>query len=302
MGTHLSVSAPSEIVGPTASYAVTGATGHLGRLAVDALLRRGIPATNVFALVRDPSRAEDLAALGVGIRQADYDRPETLEAALEGIERLLFVSGSEPGRREPQHDAVIRAAVAADVGYIVYTSVTRADSSDLALAPDHAATERMLEDSGIPWAAARNSFYTEVYTARLDQYLAAGEIVGASGEGRVAVATRADYAEAAVALLTGDMADAVGIHELGGPGVTMTELAATITEVTGTTVTYRDVTEDEVVAAMTGQGMEEGMARFFASLDASISRGALDTPADELVRLLGRDPTSVADAVRVARL
>ena len=302
MGTRLSVNAPSEIVGPTASYAVTGATGHLGRLAVDDLLRRGIPASNVFALVRDPSRAEDLAALGVGIREADYDRPETLEGALEGIERLLFVSGSEAGRREPQHGAVIRAAAAADVGYIVYTSLVRADTSDLALAPEHAATEQMLEDSGIPWAAARNSFYTEIYTARLEEYLGRGEIVGAAGEGRVALATRADLAEAAVALLTADIADAVGMHELGGPAVTMTELAQTITEATGTTVSYRDVTEEELAASMTEQGLDEGTARFVASLDASISRGALDTEADELVRLLGRDPTSVADAVRVARL
>jgi len=287
---------------PTASYAVTGATGHLGRLAVDDLLRRGVPARNVFALVRDPSRAEDLAALGVGIREADYDRPETLDAALEGIERLLLVSGNEVGRRVEQHTAVVRAADAADVGFIVYTGILRADETDLVLAPEHAATEEVLVDSGIPFAVARNSFYLEVYTGRLDEWLEKGEIVAAAGDGRVSAATRADFAEAAVALLAGDIVDSTGLWELGGPGFTFAELADTITEITGTTVTYRDVSADTLVEEMTAAGAPEDTARFVAALDVSTAHGALETSPEPLTRLLGRDPTSAADAVRAARL
>lgn len=285
---------------PTATYAVTGATGKLGRAAVDALLRRGVPARNVFALVRDRSRAEDLAALGVGVRTADYDRPATVGTALEGIERLLFVSGNEVGQRIDQHTAVVSAADAADVGYIVYTSLVHVDTTQNPLAPEHAATERVLAESGLPYAVARNSFYVEVYTARLEEYLGRGEIVGAAGDGRVAAATRADFAEAAVSLLTGDIADHVGTHELGGPGFTMTELAAAITEATGTAITYRDVAPDELVAGLRSAGVDEGTAGLLAGLDACIARGELDTPSDPLVALLGREPTAVLEAVRAA--
>lgn len=285
---------------PTASYAVTGATGPFGRLAVDTLLRRGVPARSVFALVRDPAKVDDLVALGVGIREGDYDRPETLESALEGIERLLIVSGNEAGRRTDQHGAVIRAADAADVGYIVYTSILRADDTDLARAPEHAATETMLRESGLPFAVARNSFYTEVYTGRIGEYVARGEIVGAAADGRIAAATRADFAEAAVALLTGDMIDQGGVHELGGPSFTMAELAATITEVTGTPVRYRDLPGDELTRTLTAAGLSAEDAGFVASLDLAIARGELDASPDALTALLGRAPTPLADAVRAA--
>lgn len=286
---------------PTATYAVTGATGHLGRLAVDALLRRGIPARNVFALARDTARLDDVAALGVGVREADYDRPETLRAALDGIERLLFVSGSEVGRRVDQHTAVVEAANAADVGFIVYTSVVRAGDTELVLAPEHAATEQILESSGLPFASARNSFYLEVYTARLEQYLAAGEVVGAAADGRVSGATRADFAAAAVSLLAGDIVESTGYHELGGPAFTLADLAATITEVTGTVVTYRDLTPEDLTAELVRVGADGETAGFVASLDASIARGELETAPDPLTRLLGRAPTSLTDAVRAAK-
>ena len=286
---------------PTPTFAVTGATGHLGRLTVAALLRRGVPAVNVFALVRDPSRAGDLADLGVGIRTADYDRPETLDAALEGIERLLLVSGNEVGRRIEQHRAVIAAADAADVGHIVYTSILAADTTRNPLAPEHAATESMLQGAGVPYAVARNGWYLENYTGRVEEYLAAGEIVGAAGDGRVAAATRADYAEAAVSLLVGDIADQVGVHELGGTAFTMTDLAAAVTEVTGTTVTYRDRTGEEFRLGMVEAGADEDTAGFVAALEESTARGELDVAPDELARLLGRDPTPLVDALRAAR-
>ena len=287
---------------PTATYAVTGASGHLGRLAVDALLRRGVPARNVFALVRRPDKAGDLADLGVGVREADYDRPETLDAALEGIERLLLVSSPTVGHRVEQHTNVLRAADAADVGFVVYTSVLHADETELVLAPEHAATEDALQGSGLPFAVARNGWYTENYTGRLDEYLARGEIVGASGDGRVSAATRADYAEAAVSLLTGDIADQQGYWELGGPAFSMTDLAATITEVTGTDVAYRDLTAEEFTDLLRGAGTDDDTARFVTALETSTAKGELETDSPALENLLGRAPTSLVDAVRAARL
>ncbi|MFC5138551.1 SDR family oxidoreductase [Actinomycetospora rhizophila] len=287
---------------PTATYAVTGATGHLGRLAVDALLRRGVPARNVFALVRRPDKAGDLADLGVGVREADYDRPETLDAALEGIERLLLVSSPTVGNRLEQHTTVLRAADAADVGFVVYTSVLHADETELALAPEHAATEDALQGSGLPFAVARNGWYTENYTGRLDEYLARGEIVGAAGDGRVSAATRADYAEAAASLLTGDIADQQGYWELGGPAFSMADLAATITEVTGTEVTYRDLPPAEFTDTLRAAGADEDTARFVTALEESTAKGELETDSPALENLLGRAPTSLADAIRAARL
>lgn len=292
----------STPVTPAPSFAVTGATGHLGRLAVDALLRRGVPAGNVFALVRDPDRAGDLADLGVGIRVADYDRPDTLGPALEGIERLLLVSSPDPGDRVRQHSAVIDAAKAADVEFVVYTSVIRAGETQLALAPEHAATEDVLQGSGLLFAVARNGWYVENYTAQLPNYLEHGEILGAAGDGRVSAATRADYAEAAVALLTGDVVDMQGYWELGGPAFTMSDLAATITEVTGATVVYRDHTPAELTESMVAAGADRATAEFVASLEASLARGELETDSPALENLLGRAPTSLADAVRAAQL
>lgn len=287
---------------PTATYAVTGASGHLGRLAVDGLLRRGVPARNVFALVRRPDRAADLADLGVGVREADYERPETLDAALEGVERLLLVSSPTVGNRLEQHTNVLRAADAADVGFVVYTSVLHADETELVLAPEHAATEDELQASGLPFAVARNGWYTENYTGRLDEYLARGEIVGASGTGRVSAATRADYAEAAVSLLAGDIADQQGYWELGGPAFTMADLAATITEVTGTEIAYRDLAPDDFADLLRGAGTDEQTVRFVTALETSTAKGELETDSPALPNLLGRAPTPLADAVRAARL
>jgi NAD(P)H dehydrogenase (quinone) len=287
---------------PAPSFAVTGATGQLGRRAVDALLRHGVPAGNVFALVRDLEKGKDLADLGVGLREADYDRPETLGPALEGIERLLLVSSPTTGDRVRQHSAVIDAANAADVGFVVYTSVIHADETELALAPEHAETEDVLQGSGLPFAVARNGWYTENYTGRIDEYLARGEIVGAAGQGRISAATRADYAEAAVSLLTGDIADQQGYWELGGPAFTMAELAETITEVTGTTVVYRDLSVDDLADHLVEAGMDRATAEFVASLDGSAARGELETDSPALENLLGRAPTRLVDAVRAARL
>lgn len=282
------------------TYAVTGATGHLGRLAIEDLLSRGVPATEIVAVARGAGRLADLAARGVEVREADYDRPETLPAALAGVRRLLLVSGSEPGRRVPQHTAVIEAARAAGVERIAYTSILRADTTGNPLAAEHLATERALGALGVPYTVLRNSWYTENYTGKLGEYLETGEIVGAAGSGRVSLATRADYAAAAVAALIGDQ-DPATVYELGGPGVDFATLAATITEVTGTPVGYRDLPAERFAAVLTGVGLDEGTARFVAAIDESIARGELETSDKDLTTLLGRPSTALADAIRAAR-
>jgi NAD(P)H dehydrogenase (quinone) len=280
-------------------YAVTGATGHLGRLIVGDLIAGGVPAADITAIVRDPGKATDLAGCGVQIQVADYTQPEALAAALAGTGTLMFVSGSEAGQRLPQHRAVIDAAKAAGVGRIVYTSLLRADTSGLPLAPEHKATEELLRASGIPFTILRNSWYTENYTAQLPQYLQQGAITAAAGDGRVAAATRADYAAAAVAVLTGTGHENT-VYELGGTPFTMSELAGAITEATSTKIIYNAVTTAELVAVLTGAGLDAGTAAFVAALDEGTARGDLDTTSTDLETLTGRPSTPLADAIKAA--
>ena len=278
------------------TYAVTGTTGHLGRLVVAELLARGVPAADVVGLARSPEKAADL---GVAVRRADYADPATLAAALGGVDVLLLVSSSEVGQRLAQHRAVIEAAKATGVGRVAYTSIADADKSANPLAPEHKATEELLRASGLPFTILRDNWYLENYTAQLPQYLARHEVTGIDGDARIGAATRADMAAAIVAALLDDRS-AGATFEISGPPITLSGLAATITDVTGTTVAYRDVTADELAAALRGSGLDDGTVGFVVSLEESVARGDLDVPADDLERLLGRPATSLADALRAA--
>ncbi|PJE95926.1 NAD(P)-dependent oxidoreductase [Streptomyces carminius] len=279
---------------------VTGAAGQLGRLTVEALLELGVPASEVVAAVRSPEKAADLAGRGVQVREADYDRPGTLAAAFEGARRVLLVSGSEVGRRVPQHRAVVDAAKAAGAELLAYTSVLHADTTTVPVAPEHRETEEYLRGSGLPHCLLRNGWYTENYEQAARQGLEAGVIAGAAGDGRIASASRADYAEAAAAVLAAEdaSAHAGAVYELSGDTAwTMADFAATLTDLTGTEVVYRDLSADGYVKALTGAGLPEGTAHFLADTDASIATGHLaDTPGD-LSRLIGRPTTPLRDVL-----
>ncbi|WJK41289.1 SDR family oxidoreductase [Solwaraspora sp. WMMA2056] len=283
---------------------VTGASGHLGRLVVTDLLDRGVPAGEIVAVVRDPAKAADLAARGVQVRVGDYDRPETLGPALAGTRRLLLVSGSEVGKRVPQHRNVIDAATSAGVELIVYTSILRADTSSVPLAAEHLATEELVRASGLPFVLLRNGWYLENYTeAALPQALATGSVFGSAGDGRVAAATRADFAAAAAAVLTDPAAaDPAGVvYELGGDHpFTLAELAAEISQASGRPVDYQDLPEDVYAKALTDAGVPAEFAAVLAASDVGISQGDLTTDSGDLRRLIGRPTTTLASAVRAA--
>jgi len=278
------------------TYAVTAASGQLGRLAVEALLDRGI--TDVIAIVRTPDKVADLAERGVTVRAGDYSDPASLAAALQGVDRLLLVSGSEPGGRIAQHTNVIEAAKANGVQRIAYTGILRADTSGSPLAPDHKGTEEVLAASGLEVTVLRNSWYLENYTSRLAEYTANGVILGAAHDGKVSAASRQDYAEAAVAALVADAPKPV--YELAGESFDFPELAATVSEVTGTAVTYQDSSTEDYAAKLQGFGLDAGTAGFVAGLDASIAAGDLFTESTDLVDLIGRPATTLTEAVRAA--
>ena len=278
--------------------AVTGATGHLGRLVVTGLLEAGVPADEVVAVVRTPAKAADLAARGVQVRQADYTDEAALAAALHGVDRLLLVSGSEVGQRVAQHTNVLQAARGAGVELVVYTSAPKADDTSLPLAPEHIATERLIADFGLPAVVLRNNWYLENYDQQIRQAAETGELSGSSGEGRIAAATRADFAAATVAVLTAEEPQP-GVVELGGDqAFTLAELAATVGEQTGRPVSYRDLTPEEHHSSLLAAGLPEGTAQFVVGLDQSIAQGALFTGSTALSELTGRPTTTLAEHVR----
>ncbi len=280
------------------TYAVTGASGHLGRLIVHSLLDLHISPFDVIAIARDEDKVEDLADLGVRVREGDYTKPETLAEALEGVDRLVLVSGSEIGSRVAQHENVLRAAEEAGVQRIAYTSILSAPTTTNPLAPEHLETERLLEASSIETTFLRNGWYLENYTAQVPNYIAGGAIYGAADAGRISAATRADFAEAAAVAISSD--EVSPWYELGGHAFTMAELAAAVSEASGTPIVYRDMTVDELAAGMVTQGMSEGVAQFFASIDGAIAAGQLYTDSDDLAELIDRSPTTMADAVAAA--
>ncbi|WEK62288.1 MAG: SDR family oxidoreductase [Candidatus Microbacterium colombiense] len=277
---------------------VTGATGNLGRLIIASLLERGAAPQSIVAGVRDVAKAADLSALGVRVAVVDYDQPATITAALDGVDAVALVSGSEVGRRVAQHEAVINAAKAAGITKFVYTSAPKAPTSDLVLAPEHKATEELIAAAGLPAVILRNNWYTENYAADLARAAETGVLAAGVGDGRVASASRKDFAEAvAVVLLEdGHLGQA---YELGGDVAwNYSDLASAIAEVTGRPVEYHPLTAEEQTAALTAAGLDAGTVGFVVALDAGIRGGALGDTDGTLARLIGRPTTPLVEGLR----
>lgn len=276
--------------------AVTAATSQLGGLVVQTLLARGVPASDIIAVARNPEKAAPLAAQGVTVRQADYNDSEALVQALAGVERVLLVSGLEANRAE-QHRNVIEAARGAGVGFIAYTSILNADSSSLILAVDHRATEAAIRDSGLRFAFLRNGWYLENYTGDLEGILERGAVLGSAGEGRLSAAARADYAEATAAVLVGDGHENK-VYELGGDeSFTMPEFAAELAKQSDREVVYRDLPATDYTQALVGAGVPEGYAAILADSDRGLAAGELFTESRDLSHLLGRPTQALAQVV-----
>jgi NAD(P)H dehydrogenase (quinone) len=279
---------------------VTGATGQLGRLVIAQLIQRGVPAANIVAAVRTPAKAADLAALGLQVREADYTRPATLASAFKGAERVLLISSSEVGQRLPQHRAVIDAAREARVGQLVYTSLLHADSSPLGLAAEHKATEALIVASGLPHVLLRNGWYTENYLASVAPALQHGAFIGAAGSGRIASATRADYAAAAAAVLAQPVGGNCTYELAGDSSYTLTELVAELNRQTGRTVVYQDLPQQAFETALVGAGLPAPFAALLADSDAGAAKGALFDDGHQLSTLIGRPSTPLAVAMKAA--
>jgi NAD(P)H dehydrogenase (quinone) len=280
------------------SIIVTGATGHFGRLAVESLLNRGVPAGEIVAVGRDVARLTDLAERGVVVRPADYEDRESLTAAFAGAEKVLLVSGNALGRRVAQHANAIEAAKAAGAGLLVYTSSPNAATASYSIAAEHRATEELVAASGLPYVILRNGWYLENYTGQLPVYVEHG-IVGAAGDGRIAGAARADLAEAAAVVLTTE-GHAGHTYELGGEAFTMAELAAEVSRQVGREIGYTDLPEQRYVEVLVAAGVPQPYAAALADSDRAARDGELYADRADLEKLLGRRATPLADALRDA--
>jgi NAD(P)H dehydrogenase (quinone) len=269
------------------TIAVTAATGHLGRLVVDELLQR-VPAGQVVAIARDAAKAAPLGDKGVDVRIASYDDPAALRQALQGVDRLLLISGSEVGKRVPQHTNVVEAAKAAGVSFIGYTSAPKASDTDLILAPEHKATEEVVQASGIPYSIMRNNWYFENYVSTVEAAKATGEIISSADGGRIPAVPRSDLAAGHAEVLTGEGHENTVYEFAGDQAWTWDEFAAELSDVLGKPVTHRNVTTEEHAAALRKAGLDEGTAGFLAALDANIAAGALDVGSHDLSRIIGR--------------
>ena len=279
---------------------VTGASGQLGHLVVEALLKK-IPATQIVAGARDMKKAADLAAQGVEVREVDYEQPATLATALVGIDKLLLISSSEIGKRATQHRTVIDAAKKAGIQLLVYTSVLHADKSVLGLAEEHRQTEKALAESRVPWVVLRNGWYTENYAASIPMAVEHGVFLGSAKDGRISSAARQDYAEAAAVVLTSEENQAGRVYELAGDeSYTIAQLAAEISRQSGKNVVYQDMSEIDYRNVLIDAGLPEPLAALLADSDAGAAKGALHDESHTLSQLIGRSTTPFGDVVAAA--
>lgn len=278
---------------------VTAANGQLGRLTIDALLAR-VPASQIVAGMRDPARGADLKARGITVVAADYNKPETLDAAFQGIDRMLLISSNELGQRVAQHRNAVEAAKRAGVKLIAYTSVLRADTSKLSVAEEHLSTEELIRASGVPFVMLRNGWYTENYTASIPAALAHDALVSSARDGRIASASREDYAAAAAAVLT-EEGHAGKVYELAGDDAfTLDEFAAEISKQAGKTIPYVRLPESEFKAIMLNAGLPEELAELIATSNTAAADGALFDDGHVLSKLIGRKTTPFAATIAEA--
>ncbi|PST75821.1 hypothetical protein I919_07611 [Corynebacterium glutamicum ZL-2] len=269
----------------------------MGGHVVDSLLNKGVAASDIVAIVRNEEKAADLKARGIALGVATFEDEAALTAALEGVDRLVFISGSEVGQRVAQHTNVINAAKAAGVTFIAYTSLLNLDISKLALAPEHIATEKLLAESGIDHALLRNGWYWENYESSIGAAKATGKVFGAAEGARVSAAARKDYAEAAAVVITSDN-QAGKVYELAGaPALTYPEIAAGIGEVIGSEAEYVNLSVEEYQNLLEQAGVPAEFAALLAGMDPIIAEGALYSDSTDLQDLIGRPSTSIVETL-----
>lgn len=279
------------------SIVVTGATGTLGALTVDALLRRGVALTEIVAAGRNPDRLAELATKGVRTTRIDMDEPSTLADAFEGARKVLLVSVPGNPRRVTQHGTAIDAARAAGVELLAYTSFVEHEPGGLHAAHGH--TERLLAKSGVPHVVLRNAVYYWWFTRQIADWLSQGTLWSAAGAGRVSAAAVADLGEAAAAVLT-TPGHTGAVYELAGDTFTMADLAAELSRATGRDIPHVELSDEELRDRLLAAGLAEDFVERRVQVDGHIARNDFLVETDDLARLIGRPPVTLSEAMASA--
>ncbi|GAA1959102.1 SDR family oxidoreductase [Catenulispora subtropica] len=283
------------------TIAITAASGHLGRLIVEDLLGRGVPAEQIRAVVRTPEKVQDFADRGVQVVRGDYADTAGLAEALRGADKWIFVSTSGSNEeRLAQHLTAVEAGREAGVGHVIYTSIPNAETNPIGFAAVHKATEAAIKETGLPYTFLRNNWYWENLTGSLPAFVEHGAIIGSVGDGRIAYATRADYAAAAAAVATGEGHEGKAYELTGDRAYSYAEIAAEVSRQAGKDVAAVNLDPEEYRTTLEGFGLPAFLAEGLADADVQISHGALEQVTDTLRTLIGRPTTPVADAVAEA--
>ncbi|MEY8463166.1 SDR family oxidoreductase [Streptococcus merionis] len=279
------------------TYLITGATGGYGSKVLEILASK-VDKKDIYALVRSEEKGAELKRLGFNLRIADYDNKADLEKAFEGIDKVLFVSGSVPGARQAQHRNVIEAAQAAGVGYIAYTSLAGLDTvaADFPLGDDHRFTEQLLSESGLAYTALRNNWYLENELPLIEAALKTGQFVHYAGSQEAAWVSRDDLAEAGANMLLSD--NPAQIVELSGENRTYADIFQAAKEVTGADMTLVEANQGAVVENFTATGMEQELAEMLAGFQGAIAGGFLIAEKSDLETVLGRPQTPIIDSLK----
>ena len=283
------------------TIAVTAASGQFGRLVLADLLKRGVPAADIRAVVRTPEKVADFAAQGVQVVQGDYTDAAGLTEALTDVDKLLLISSAGPNEeRLEHHKTAVAAAKAAGVGHVVYTSIPKADTNSIGFARVHKDTEQAIRESGLPYTFLRNNWYWENVTGSLGAAVEHGAIIGSVGEGRIGYASRADYAEAAAAVLTTEGHEGKVYELTGDAAIGYADLAAEVSRQAGKEVAFANLPQADYQAALGGFGVPDFLAEMLAEADVRISEGALADTTDTLSTLIGHPTATVQEAVASA--
>jgi len=284
------------------SILVTGATGNFGKATIDFLLKKGIEAKNISALVRDEAKAVELAEKGIQIKVGDYDNYESLVAAFQAIEKLVLVSGTDLANRSSQQLNVVKAAKEAGVKHIVYTSFERKNetvTSPIAfLAQSHLDTDNAIKASGLTYTILRNNLYLEVLPMFLGEKVLESGIFFPAGEGQAAYVSRNDLAEATATILTTDGHENKEYATSNIENYSMNDIAVILSSIVNIEVAYLNPNTEDYQATLTNAGVPAEYIGMFVGFAEAIKQGEFQSENSDLEKLLGRKPQNLSEFLK----
>jgi len=278
---------------------VTGATGNLGKSTIDFLLQKGTSASNIIALVRDETKAEDLKTKGVKIRVADYDNYTALLEAFKGVAQLLLVSASDIFIRSQQHENVVNAAKEADVKYIYYTSSERKNETETSpiwvLEKTHIETEKLIKESGMIYTIFRNNLYLDALPMFFGEQVLTTGIFLPAGETKGAFASRNDMAEAIANVIVSEGHENKEYSLSNTEHISFVEIAKELSEIVGKEINYVSPPQEVYVETLTKAGVPTDYVGLFVGFAEAIKQGEFLTENTDLENILGRKPTTAKE-------